>query len=91
MSFVPVADAAFANKALVSNRANVHVLASPLRSLIAGHLGRLGINIGIYADDAIKYATPDRTRSRQSERRSASTDDKARRANRAALPSFVRE
>jgi hypothetical protein len=47
---LPVADPSFADKALVSNRANVHVIAGPLRSLVAGVPLKLGIDVGIYVE-----------------------------------------
>jgi hypothetical protein len=49
--FLPVADATFASKVLVTNRANIHVLASDLKSLLAGFVpSKLGIDVGVYAE-----------------------------------------
>jgi hypothetical protein len=49
-NIVPVAAPAFASKVLVSNRANIHILASPLRSLTANNPTKLGVDIGLYAE-----------------------------------------
>jgi hypothetical protein len=49
-TMIPVADSSFASKVLVTNRANVHVLASDLKSLLVGVPSKLGIDVGIYAE-----------------------------------------
>jgi hypothetical protein len=49
-NIIPVAAPSFASNVIVTNRSNIHVLASALRSLLAGVPAQLGVDVGIYCE-----------------------------------------